>query len=57
MDPEADYNVPEIHFTKDTKVVGEANNIGEIKEGQEVKLWLDEIDGEKVANKIKVFNE
>lgn len=59
IDPEAEYDFPVIHFSNDTKVVGESNSILDLKEGQEVKLWVEEtgFKGIKVANKIKVFNK
>lgn len=56
IDPEAEYDFPVIHFSNDTKAVGESNSILDLKEGQEVKLWVEEtgIKGIKFANKIKV---
>ncbi|WP_075618520.1 hypothetical protein [Paenisporosarcina indica] len=57
VDPEADYNLPEIYFSNGTKVVGEVNSVMDLKERQEVKVWVEEIEGKKVANKIKILKE
>jgi hypothetical protein len=56
IDPEAQYDFPVIHFSNDTKVTGKFNSNLDLKEGQEVKLWVEdtEFKGIKVANKIKV---
>jgi len=57
IDPEVDYNAPEIYFNEDTKVVGKVNHVKDLKDGQEVKVWVKENDGVKLAYKIKVIKE
>ncbi|MEK4715863.1 hypothetical protein [Sporosarcina sp. FSL K6-5500] len=57
LDPTEQYDVPEIHFSKDTEVTGEIKSIVNFKNGQEVKLWVEVIEGQKVASKIKVIKE
>jgi len=57
IDPEVDYNAPEIYFHEDTKVVGKVNHVKDLKDGQEVKVWVKENDGVKLAYKIKVIKE
>jgi len=57
VDHEAEYSVHEIHFNENTKVKGEGNDIDELKEGQEVKIWIDEVNHNKVANTITILNK
>ncbi|KGX86296.1 hypothetical protein [Pontibacillus marinus] len=55
VDHESEFSVQEIHFNENTKVKGEGNSIDDLKEGQEVKLWVDEDRHNKVANVIKII--
>ncbi len=57
LDPSKQYDVPEIHFSKDTEVTGKIKSIVNFKNGQEVKLWVEVIEGQNVASKIKVIKE
>lgn len=57
IDPSKQFDVPEIHFSKDTEVAGRIKSIVNLKKGQEVKLWVEVIEGQKVASKIKVIKE
>ncbi|MEK4403416.1 hypothetical protein MKZ26_03095 [Sporosarcina sp. FSL K6-6792] len=57
INPTEQYDVPEIHFSKDTEVAGKIKSIVNLKKGQEVKLWVEVIEGQKVASKIKVIKE
>ncbi|QHE53357.1 hypothetical protein [Pontibacillus sp. HMF3514] len=57
VDHEAEYSVHEIYFNEDTKVKGRGDGIGDLKEGQELKLWVDKVDHNKVANTITIMNK
>lgn len=57
VNPEYEHYTPVIFFSKDTYVIGETNSITDLKPGQEVELWVEEIDEKKIAKKIKVINE
>ena len=57
VDPEAEYNSPVIYFNGNTKVVGKVNYINDLQVDQEVKVWIQDGEGKKVAYKIEVINE
>ena len=57
IDPEAEYDPPSIHFDKNTKVSGEVSKVDDLKNGQEVKVWLRDDESAPLADKIKVVNE
>ena len=57
IDPEAEYDAPSIHFDNNTKVSGEVSKVDDLKNGQEVKVWLGSKEGAKVAERIRVINE
>ncbi|MBA2174893.1 hypothetical protein H0266_08310 [Halobacillus locisalis] len=57
IDPEAEYNPPQIHFDDETNVSGEISTVCNLKNGQEVKVWLRDDESAPLADKIKVVNE
>ncbi|WP_417897695.1 hypothetical protein ABN702_15560 [Bacillus haimaensis] len=57
VDPEEEAYTPEIHFSEDTKVSGKISTIFDLKENQEVKVWIETVDGQHFAKKIVVTNE
>lgn len=57
VDPEEEPYTPEIYFSEDTKVTGEISSIIDLKEGQEVKVWIETVDGEHFAQRIVVTKE
>ena len=58
INPEVDYEIPPvIHFNNQTEVTGEAEDISDLRNGKEVKLWIKEIKGMKRAYKIKLLNK
>ncbi|MBM7619953.1 hypothetical protein JOC95_001805 [Bacillus tianshenii] len=54
VDPEEEPYTPEIHFSEDTKVTGKISSIFDLKDNQEVKVWLETVDGKHFAEKIVV---
>lgn len=54
-DEEADYNVNKIYFKEETRIIGNTDN--DLKVRQHIKVWAEEINERKVANKIKIITE
>jgi len=58
IDPEAEYPAPPIiYFDDNTNVVGKVNRVDDLKNGQEIKVWVTENEDRKLANKIEVISE
>lgn len=57
VDPEEEPYTPEIYFSEDTKVSGKISSIFELQENQEVKVWIETVDGRHFAKKIVVTKE
>lgn len=57
IDPEAQYNLQTIYYEKNTKVVGKVNKVDDLKENQEVKVWVEEGTEKKLTYKIEVISE
>ncbi|GEN52331.1 hypothetical protein [Halobacillus faecis] len=55
IDPEAEYDLPEIRFDNDTMIVGKISETTDLSDGQEGKIWVTEIEEAKYATKIKVI--
>lgn len=56
-DPEVDYPSYDIYFSEETKIKGKGNYIDDLKEGQEIKVWIEENNNRKVAKQIKIIDE
>jgi hypothetical protein len=52
IDPEAEYNFPEIHYSGDTVIIG-----ADIQEGQTVKVWVKKASNQITAKKIKILDD
>lgn len=57
INPEYEHATPEVHFTDNTEIVGKIKTTKSLIEGQEVKVWTEEIEGKIVAKKIKVMKD
>ncbi|MBD3842681.1 MAG: hypothetical protein IE909_12510 [Campylobacterales bacterium] len=57
VDPEEEPYTPEIYFSEDTKVSGKISSILDLQENQEVKIWIETVDGQHFAKKIIVTKE
>lgn len=57
INPEEEPFIPDIYFSKDTKISGETTSMLDLKEDQVVKVWIDEIEGEYMAKKIIITKE
>ncbi|WP_186577184.1 hypothetical protein [Aquibacillus kalidii] len=56
INPEAEYVTPKIYFDNNTNVVGIKDKVDDLKDGQEVKVWVVVSKGEKISSKIKVLS-
>jgi hypothetical protein len=57
VNPEEEPYTPEIYFSEDTKVTGKISSIFDLKENQEVKVWIETVDGQRFAKKVVVTKE
>lgn len=57
VDPEEEPYTPGIYFWEDTKVTGKISSINDLKENQEVKVWIETVDGGRFAQRIVVTKE
>ncbi|MGD6831102.1 hypothetical protein ACQCT5_02995 [Sutcliffiella halmapala] len=57
VDPEEEPYTPVIYFSEDTKVTGKISSIIELQENQEVKVWMETVDGQHFAKKIVVTKD
>lgn len=51
INPEVDYIFPKVYITKETKIRGKK----ELKDGQEIKVWVKKRQKQLIAKKIKII--
>lgn len=52
IDPEAEYDFIEVHYSGETVIIGSG-----IQEGQTVKVWVEEEPNQITAKKIKIISD
>ncbi len=57
MDPEAEDLAYEIFIDDKTYVSGIGDKLGDLKDGQEIKVWVQEVNERLLATKIRILEE
>lgn len=57
VDPEASYATYEIHFDKNTRVIGKGNSIDDLREGQVLRVWSEEVNQNTKAKYIFIVSQ
>ncbi|WP_216647542.1 hypothetical protein [Bacillus sp. THAF10] len=57
VNPEAETFSPVIYFSNNTRVSGKKSSVKDLEENQVVKVWVEVVDDQYIAKKIKITKD